>query len=54
MKYKYLISKLAAQDIEQSFWWYAERSKQAADNFTLEVQDTIGKICTNPTIGKNK
>ena len=33
MKYKFIISKLAAKDVKQSFEWYEERSKQAADNF---------------------
>ena len=54
MKYKFIISRLAAEDVNQSFGWYEEKSKQAADNFIVEVENTIEKICDNPKIGKNK
>ena len=39
MKYRYIISRLAAADVKQSFEWYEERSKQAADNFTIEIEN---------------
>ena len=54
MKYRFIINKLAAQDIEESFSWYKEKSKRAADNFTIEIENAIEKICGNPKIGKNK
>ena len=54
MKYKFIISRLAAEDVKQSFEWYEEKSKQAADDFTIEVEDILEKICDNPKIGKNK
>lgn len=54
MKYKFIISRLASKDVKQSFEWYEERSKQAADNFTIEIENTVKKICDNPKIGKNK
>ena len=54
MKYKFIISRLAVNDVKHSFEWYEERSKQAADLFTIEIENAVKKICNNPQIGKNK
>ena len=52
MKYKFIISRLAGKDVKQSFEWYEERSKQSADNFTIEIENTIKKFATIPKLVK--
>ena len=40
----------ALEEYEQSIEWYAERSIKAAENFILDVQESIKEIKANPLL----
>jgi plasmid stabilization system protein ParE len=48
MSYSYLFSPRAAEEYEDAFEWYQERSAVAADNLLIEVEETIRVICKDP------
>ena len=45
MSYSYLFVPRAAEEYEDAFEWYQERSTVAADNLLIEVEETIRVIC---------
>ena len=48
MAYSYIISRIAANEYEDSFDWYEKRSTLASDAFIDSVQNAIEAICQNP------
>lgn len=38
----------AAQEYENAFEWYQQRSEAAADNLIIEVEETIRAVCQDP------
>jgi plasmid stabilization system protein ParE len=48
MVYRHIFDPIAAEEYEDSFKWYEERSFVAADNFILAVEIAISAICANP------
>lgn len=48
MTYKYIFDPAAADEYEDAFNWYEQKSTVAADNLILAVQDAITAICANP------
>ena len=48
MGYKYLFEPRAAEEYENAFLWYEEQSEIAADNFILDVEDALQRICDDP------
>lgn len=48
MIYSYIISQIAANEYEDAFNWYEERSILASDAFVVSVQNAIEAICKNP------
>lgn len=48
MVYSYLISPVAADEYEEAFTWYEERSIIAADSFIIAVQNAINAACSDP------
>ena len=51
--YSYLFDPVAANEYEDAFEWYQQRSKVAADNLFVEVEETIRLVCKNPFRYKN-
>ena len=48
MPYQYVFDPVAADEYEEAFKWYEQKSVIAADNLILAVQDAITAICANP------
>jgi plasmid stabilization system protein ParE len=48
MSYQYTFDPIAADEYEDAFNWYEQKSIIAADNFILAVQEAITAICANP------
>ena len=48
MAYQYIFDPLAANEYEEAFKWYEQRSLVAADNLIVAVQEAIIAICTDP------
>lgn len=48
MAYKYSFDPVAADEYEDAFKWYEEKSEAAADNLILAVANAITAICENP------
>jgi len=48
MPYQYLFDPLAADEYEEAFKWYEQKSVVAADNLILAVQGAIIAICADP------
>ena len=48
MEYKYKFDPIAANEYEEAFIWYQERSEMAADNFLIAVEEAIEAICNDP------
>lgn len=48
MAYSYLISPVAADEYEEAFTWYEERSIIAADAFIIAVQNAVNAACNDP------
>lgn len=48
MAYSYLISPITADEYEEAFTWYEERSVIAADSFIVAVQNAIQAACNDP------
>ena len=48
MGYKYLFEPRAAEEYENAFLWYEERSEIAADNFILDIEEALQRICDDP------
>ena len=48
MAYKYTFDPIAANEYEDAFKWYEQKSVIAADNLIVAVQDAITAVCTNP------
>ena len=48
MFYRHIFDPIAAEEYEDAFKWYEERSFLAADNFLLAVDKAINIICANP------
>lgn len=48
MPYSYIFEPRAADEYEQAFLWYEERSFVAADNFVIAVQEAIENISKYP------
>lgn len=49
MDYQYTFTPIAADEYEEAFQWYEERSVIAADNFILAVDDAIKSVCMTHT-----
>lgn len=48
MAYHYIFDPIAADEYEEAFTWYEQKSAMAADNLLLAVQDAIVAICNDP------
>lgn len=48
MAYSFLISPAAAEEYEEAFIWYEERSSIAADSFIIAVGNAIHAACEAP------
>lgn len=48
MAYQYIFDPRAADEYEEAFNWYEQKSVIAADNLIMAVQDAITAIRTNP------
>jgi plasmid stabilization system protein ParE len=48
MRYKYIYDPKAAEEYENAYLWYRNRSEIAADKLIIEVAETISRICSNP------
>jgi plasmid stabilization system protein ParE len=48
MSYRHLFNLRAADEYEDAFLWYQQRSDTAADRLIIEVEETIKKICSDP------
>ena len=48
MAYQYIFDPIAADEYEEAFKWYEQKSIVAADNLILAVQEAIIAICTDP------
>ena len=48
MAYQHIFDPIASDEYEDAFNWYEERSKIAADNLILAVENAIAAICANP------
>ena len=48
MAYHYIFDPIAADEYEEAFKWYEQRSLVAADNLIVAVQEAIIAICTDP------
>jgi plasmid stabilization system protein ParE len=48
MAYQYIFDPVAADEYEEAFKWYEQKSVIAADNLISAIQDAIIAICTNP------
>ena len=48
MAYQYIFDPIAADEYEEAFKWYEQRSIVAADNLILTVQEAIIAIYTDP------
>ena len=48
MAYQYLFDPVAADEYEEAFNWYEQKSSIAADNLIIAVQDAPTAICVNP------
>lgn len=53
MPYSYNISPIAANEYEEAFIWYEERSVVAADSFIIAVQNAIQAACNDPLRYRN-
>lgn len=53
MKYDYLFHERAQKEYEDSFKWYAERSADAAQNFSMAVDSVLQLICDHPFRWRN-
>jgi plasmid stabilization system protein ParE len=53
MACKYSFDPAAADEYEEAFDWYEERSLIAADGLIVAVQDAITAICANPDRYRN-
>ena len=53
MAYKYIFDPIAANEYEEAFKWYEEKSVVAADTLIIAVQDAIFAVCTNPDRYRN-
>lgn len=53
MSYSYNISPIAANEYEEAFIWYEERSVVAADAFIIAVQNAIEAACSDPLRYRN-
>ncbi len=47
-KYKYCFDPVAADEYENAFKWYKDRSEIAADNLLIAVEEAIQAICMDP------
>ena len=48
MVYLHIFDPIAAEEYEDAFKWYEERSSITADNLLLAVENAIYAICANP------
>ena len=48
MGYKHIFDPEAADQYEEAYNWYKERSDIAGDKLIIEVEEAIKKICANP------
>lgn len=48
MAYKYTFDPIAADEYENAFKWYEQKSVIAADNLIVAMQDAINAVCTKP------
>lgn len=48
MSYTYVFNPRAAEEYENAFVWYNERSVISADNLIIEVEEAIRVICEDP------
>ncbi len=53
MSYKYIFDPTAADEYEEAFEWYEEKSVVAADNLILAVQKAFTAICEEPSRYRN-
>ena len=48
MAHRYIFNPVAADEYEDAFKWYEEKSTVAADNLIIAVQNAIASACANP------
>jgi plasmid stabilization system protein ParE len=48
MVFKHIFDPKAAEQYEEAYNWYNERSDIAGDKLIIEVEEAIKKICVNP------
>lgn len=53
MAYKYIFNPIAADEYEETYKWYEEKSAVAADGLIIAVQDAIFAVCANPDRYRN-
>lgn len=53
MAYKYIFGPIAADEYEEAFNWYEEKSIVAADGLIIAVQEAIFVVCANPDRYRN-
>jgi plasmid stabilization system protein ParE len=41
----------ARDDFDESYAWYHERDTDAAERFTVAIDEAVAKLCGNPTLG---
>jgi len=51
--YQYIFDPVAADEYEEAFKWYEQRSEIAADNLLLAVKEVLTAVCSNPHRYKN-
>jgi plasmid stabilization system protein ParE len=53
MLYKHIFDLKAADEYEEAYLWYKQRSEVAADKLIIEVEEAIKRICANPDRYRN-
>ena len=48
MPYKHRFNPIAADEYENAYSWYQQRSEIAADKLLVAVEESIRVICTDP------
>ena len=48
MPYKHIFNPKAADEYENAFFWYQQRSDTAGDRLIIEVEETIKRVCADP------
>ena len=48
MTYSLIVEPAAEQDLHQAYRWYQKQRKGLGDEFLLEFDSSLSKICENP------